>query len=224
MPVTEHGRPAPTAASARQHNCPHLHDRTSIGRFSPEVAMLKCCFFCSSLLVFNPQPCRSLAVVHVVQKGMLLSGDPCMDNAPVAATLAPPSHMVSRSHALRTIEVPTLVPQHCLPLKAVSVPSLCCCLGCVRWPGPWLPVYRDVDVQALVGSIGGGQKRRPGAGTSIPYINSILTKILKNGVKHSHKIELFTPAWHVPLWSDRVLSFKVPSICTFPRMPAAKLD
>ena len=45
-----------------------------------------------------------------------------------------------------------------------------------------------------------------------------------SGADRNPTWQLFTPAWHVPLWSDRVLSFKVPSICTFPRMPAAKLD
>ena len=45
-----------------------------------------------------------------------------------------------------------------------------------------------------------------------------------SGADRNPTWQLFTPAWHVPLWSDRVLSFKVPSICAFPRMPAAKLD
>ena len=34
--------------------------------------------------------------------------------------------------------------------------------------------------------------------------------------------QLFTPAWHVPLWSDGALSFKVPSAHAFPHKPAAK--
>ncbi len=44
-----------------------------------------------------------------------------------------------------------------------------------------------------------------------------------SGAANNPTWQLFTPAWHVPLWSDRALSFKVPSTCTFPRMPAAKL-